>query len=162
MKTSKFFFCAVVALIFTIPSFAQKSGGSALLKKEFKKEQEELKMVMNDIREAVKAGDIDKLIDFHAYGPKFTEFKNGAPRNNGEENEVFERQVFGSVTEVIKMDFNDLKVAVYGDVANVTFHSNFQLKFPDSEATVKDQITLLFLKVGKDWKIVHEHHSPLN
>ena len=31
------------------------------------------------IAQSIKDGDIDKLISFHAYGPKFTEFKNGEP-----------------------------------------------------------------------------------
>ena len=109
----------------------------------------------------IKDGDIDKLISFHAYGPKFTEFKDGAPRNGGEANEAYERNLFGSVTEVVKFDAKDLKIAVYGDVANLTFHSDFQLKFGEDLVVVNDQITLLFVKTNDGWKMVHEHHSPL-
>ena len=36
-----------------------------------------------------------KLISFHAYGPKFNEFKNGEPHNGSEANEEYERNVFG-------------------------------------------------------------------
>ena len=119
---------------------------------------------MNEIVESVKAGNIDKLISFHAYGPKFTEFKQGAPRNGGEENEAFEREVFGSVKEAVKMDAKDMKIAVYhGNVAVVTFHSDFHLKFEENVAVVNDQISLVFAKNGNgEWKIVHEHHSPLS
>ena len=46
------------------------------------------------IAQSIKDGDIDKLISFHAYGPKFTEFKNGEPRNGGKTNETYERGVF--------------------------------------------------------------------
>lgn len=105
---------------------------------------------------------MDKLISFHAYGPKFTEFKKGEPRNGGEANEIFERTVFGGVSEVVKFDAKDVQIAVYGDVANVTFHSDFHLKFGEDLVVVNDQITLLFLKTANGWKIVHEHHSPLN
>ena len=47
------------------------------------------------------------------------------------------------------------------DVAFV-FHSDFHLKFGEDLAVVNNQISLLFVK-NKDgeWKIVHEHHSPL-
>ena len=116
---------------------------------------------MGEITQSVKDKDLDKLISFHAYSPKFTEFKKGEPRNDGAANEAFEREVFGSVTEVVKFDAKDMKIAVYGDVANVTFHSDFHLKFGEDLAVVNDQISLLFVKVGNDWKIVHEHHSPL-
>ena len=37
---------------------------------------------------------MDKLISFHAYGAKFTEFKNGEPRNGDEANETYERTRF--------------------------------------------------------------------
>lgn len=130
---------------------------------EYPEEKAEIMQTWNEIVESIKDGDVDKLISFHAYGPKFTEFKQGAPRNGGEENEAFERGVFGSVQEVVKMDGNDMKIAIYhGNVAVVTFHSDFHLKFEEDLAVVNDQISLVFAK-NKDgeWKIVHEHHSPL-
>jgi ketosteroid isomerase-like protein len=130
---------------------------------EYPVEKAEVMQTMEEITESVKAGEIDRLISFHAYGPKFTEFKQGAPRNGGAENEAFERGVFGSVQEVVKMDANDMKIAVYhGNVAVVTFHSDFHLQFEEDMAVVNDQISLVFAKNNDgDWKIVHEHHSPL-
>lgn len=131
---------------------------------EYPDEKAEIMQTWNEIVASVKDGNVDKLISFHAYGPKFTEFKQGAPRNGGEENETFERGVFGSVQEAVKMDANDMKVAVYhGNVAVVTFHSDFHLRFEGELAVVKDQISLVFVKNDEgEWKIVHEHHSPLN
>ena len=131
---------------------------------EYPEEQAKILQTWDEIVESVKVGDLDKLISFHAYGPKFTEFKQGAPRNGGEENEAFERGVFGSVQEVVKMDANDMKIAVYyGNVAVVTFHSDFHLQFEEDLAVVNDQISLVFAKTANGaWKIVHEHHSPLN
>ena len=132
-----------------------------LINDEFPEAQEAIAKTMDSIVQSIKDGDIDKLIAFHAYGPKFTEFKNGEPRNDGAANEEFERSIFGSVTEVVQMNMNDLKVDVYGDVANVTFHSDFHLMFDEDLAVVNDQISLLFVDTGKGWRIVHEHHSPL-
>lgn len=133
-----------------------------LIHDEFPEAKRELETTLDEIVQSVKDGDIDKLIAFHAYTPKFTEFKNGEPRNGAEANETFERNTFSAVTEVIKMDMEDVKIAVYGDVANVTFHSDFHLKFGEDLVMVKDQITLLFVKNEEgQWKIVHEHHSPL-
>lgn len=135
-----------------------------IITNEYPKEKAEILQIWDEIVESVKVGDVDKLISFHAYGPKFTEFKQGAPRNGGEENETFEREVFGNVTEAVKMDANDMKVAVYyGNVAVVTFHSDFHLKFGEDLAVVNDQISLVFVKTTNgEWKIVHEHHSPLS
>ncbi len=133
-----------------------------LINDEFPEAKQEVLETFGAIAQSIHDGDLDKLISFHAYGPKFTEFKNGEPRNGGAENEAHERGVFGSVTEVVKFEAKDLQIAVYGDVANLTFHSDFHLKFGEDLVVVNDQITLLFVKTEDGWKMVHEHHSPLN
>ncbi|MCD4681799.1 MAG: nuclear transport factor 2 family protein [Bacteroidales bacterium] len=133
-----------------------------LVNTEFPEAEQEVKETFVAIAQSIKDGDIDKLISYHAYSPKFTEFKNGEPRNGAEANEIHERNVFGSVTEVVEFNADDLKVAVYGEVANLTFHSDFQLKFGEDLVVVNDQITLLFVNTSDGWKMVHEHHSPLN
>lgn len=141
---------------------AQSDGITVdLMNDEFPEAKQEIMETFGAIAQSLKDGDMDKLISFHAYGPKFTEFKKGEPRNDGEVNETYEREVFGGVTEVVKFDANDLQIAVYGEVANVTFHSDFHLKFGEDLVVVNDQISLLFLKTGDGWKIVAEHHSPL-
>ena len=133
-----------------------------LINDEFPEAHQEVMETFGAIAQSIVDGDIDKLISFHAYGPKFTEFKDGAPRNGSADNEAYERNLFGSVTEVVKFAADDLKIAVYGDVANVTFHSDFQLKFGEDLVVVNDQITLLFVNTDDGWKMVHEHHSPLS
>ena len=132
-----------------------------LVNDEFPEAKQEVMKAFGEMAQSIKEGDLDKLISFHAYSPKFTEFKNGEPRNGGKENEEHERSVFGSVTEVVKFAANDLQIAVYGDVANVTFHSDFHLKFGEDLVVINNQITLLWVKTVEGWKMVHEHHSPL-
>jgi len=132
-----------------------------LINDDFPEAKQEVLETFGAIAQSIKDGDMDQLIAFHAYGPKFTEFKNGAPRNGDVANEAHERSVFGSVTEVLKFDAKDLQIAVYGEVANLTFHSDFHLKFGEELVVVNDQITLLFVKTPQGWKMVHEHHAPL-
>ena len=167
MKT-KMIFALVMILGIVITSCKQKEEKVAveevkidLINDEFPEAKQELLETWDSIVQSVKDGDLDKLIAFHAYSPKFTEFKNGAPRNGSEANEEFERNTFGAVTEIVKLDTNDMLVAVYGDVANLTFHSDFHLKFGEDLVIVNDQISLLFVKTDDGWKIVSEHHSPL-
>lgn len=143
--------------LFIVGCYAQVD----LINDEFPEAKQEVMETFGAIAQSIKDKDLDKLISFHAYGPKFTEFKNGEPRNGDIANEAHERSVFGSVSEVIKFDAKDLKIAVYGDVANLTFHSDFHLKFGEDLVVVNDQITLLFVKTKDGWKMVHEHHSPL-
>lgn len=155
MKTR---FVLTVIMITTL--FLSSCKTVDLINDEFPEAQQEVAETMGAIVQSIKDGDVDKLISFHAYSPKFTEFKNGEPRVGSEANEKHERNVFGSA-EVVKFDAKDMKIAVYGDVANVTFHSDFHLKFGEDSVFVNDQISLLFAKTNEGWKLVHEHHSPL-
>lgn len=157
MKT-KLVFMLIMAIALSLSSCKTQVD---LINDEFPEEQQEVAETMGAIVQSIKEGDVDKLISFHAYSPKFTEFKNGEPRVGSAENEKHERNVFGNVTEVVKFDAKDMKIAVYGDVANVTFHSDFHLKFGEDSVMVNDQISLLLAKTKDGWKLVHEHHSPL-
>ena len=111
---------------------------------------------------------MNQLISFHAYGDKFNEF-NGGQSFDSAGNEHNERQLFGEDIEIDGViQFapieGTLKVAVYyGNVANLTFTSDFILMHKVyGEITVNNLITLLFVKTKGKWKMVHEHHSPLN
>jgi len=52
---------------------------------EFPEAKQEVMETFVAIAQSIKDGDIDKLISYPAYGPMFTEFKDGTPRNGGEE-----------------------------------------------------------------------------
>ena len=58
-----------------------------LINDEFPEAKEEVIKTFGAIAQSLKDGDMDKLISFHAYGPKFTEFNAGAPRVGSKENE---------------------------------------------------------------------------
>lgn len=164
MKTQKTYLSILFIVIIFLNNKLLTAQNTVNIHKEYPEAQEEVMQTMTNIVQSIKEGDVEKLISFHAYGDKFTEFKNGEPRVGSEANEAYERKVYGSVTEVVKFDSKDLKIAVYyGNVANVTFHSDFHLKFGEDLAIVNNQISLLFVKTENgNWKIVHEHHSPLN
>ncbi|PLW99150.1 MAG: hypothetical protein C0591_03240 [Marinilabiliales bacterium] len=107
---------------------------------------------------------MDELISFHAYGPKFTEFNYDGITGysfNSEENEANERAFFGNHTVTqFAAKANTVNIVVYHEnVANVTFISDFVV---DGIGPINNLITLLFVKIKGDWKLVHEHHSPEN
>jgi ketosteroid isomerase-like protein len=139
-------------------------NGGGIIGPEYAQAQQQVMETFGEIAQSIIDGDMDKLISFHAYGPKFTEFKDGSIRNDGAANEAYERNLFGVLVQnVVKFEANAPKIAVYGgNVANLTFHSDFELDFGDGiPFPVKNQITLLFVRTNDGWKMVHEHHSPL-
>ncbi len=147
---------------------------SAAVDNEYSQAQQAVLETFNElgeiITEAAGTGYYSKLIDefiaYHAYGPKFTEF-NGGDSFDSKGNEHNERLLFGEdIVEVLQFATIDetMKVAVYyGNVANVTFVSDFILMHKEhGEITVNNQVTLLWVKIKGKWKMVHEHHSPSN
>lgn len=72
---------------------------SDIINDEFPEAKQEVMETFGEIAQSIVDGDVDKLISYHANGSKFTEFKNGEPRNGGDANETYERNVFGSVAE---------------------------------------------------------------
>ena len=132
-----------------------------LINDEFPDAEIEIIAFMDELAQIIKNNEVDKLISLHAYGPKFTGFSKGKKRVGSVENEKNERAMFENPGELVEFNYDDLKIAVYGDVANVTFHSDFQFKFGEDLAVVNNQVTLLLVKTNAEWKFVHEHHSPL-
>jgi len=151
----------------------KKHDRDCVIEREFPQEVDEVLATFGAIGESITYGAglgsgsvyMDDLISFHGYSRKFTEFNDGR-LYDGKDNEQNERTLFGEVVDeggVIKFSAipNTLQVAVYcGNVANLTFISDFILKMGGNEVTINNLITLLFVKTKGEWKIVHEHHSP--
>ncbi|MCP9198674.1 nuclear transport factor 2 family protein [Gramella sp. GC03-9] len=132
------------------------------LTKEYPEAQKEVKKALDEIEQSIRNNETDKLISMHAYGPKFTEFEVGGMRQGSKENEDFERSFLGTITRVEKWNWDDLQINVYGgDVANVTFHSDFKFDRGEKTYEMKMQGTLLFIKTPDGWKITHEHMAPI-
>lgn len=157
MKTQIF-----IVIVFIFLSGSVNSQNDPEFIKEYPEAKKEVKKALDEIEQSIRDNDMDKLISFHAYGPKFTEFKPGEMRTGSKENEEFERGFLGSITQIEKWDWDDLKIAVFGgDVATVTFHSDFKFKTGEDPHHFKTQGMLLFIKTKDGWKITHEHLAPL-
>jgi len=126
----------------------------------FREEQEKIKARLGEIYDSVQKKELDRLVSYHLYGPKFSEFKNGAPRHDAEAGKKGERELFAALSE-FTYDLKDLKVDVFGDVAIATFHGYFTAKMGENPLALTLQASMMFVKDGDDWKITHEHFSPL-
>jgi hypothetical protein len=163
----------------SVTQLASRNGGS-VIKQEYPDAQVEVLKTFMAIASSITNGAglgadseyMDQLISFHDYGAMFTEFNYDFNGNgfltDGEGNEEHERMLFGEIVKPggvkrFAAQPGTLKVAVYyGNVANLTFISDFVLDtHPLGEITVNNLITLLFIKTNGEWKMVHEHHSPL-
>ncbi len=122
--------------------------------------QAQVKKRLNEIWSVAAKKDFAKLASFHMYGPKFTEFKDGEPRGDAAANRKGEETQLGMLADP-KVDMKDLAVNVYGDTAIATFNGDFSAKMQGKPLAMKMATTMVFVKYKGDWKIVHEHFSPI-
>ena len=131
-----------------------------MIHRSYPEEQAAVRRRLDQIWAAAAARDFETLESFHLYGPKFTSFKNGAPRENAAANAAGERAMF-SVLEGPKVDMRELAVNIFGDVGIATFNGHFTGMMNGSPTELRQQATMVFVNSGDEWKLVHEHFSPL-
>lgn len=122
--------------------------------------QAQVKKRLEEIWAVCAQKDFAKLASFHMYGPKFTEFKDGEPRGDATSNRKEEEGQLAMMADS-KVDMKDLAVNVYGDTAIATFNGDFSAKIQGKPLAAKMGVTMVFVKSKGDWKIVHEHFSPI-
>jgi len=122
--------------------------------------QAEVQRRLDQIWDSAAKRDFARLRSYHLYGPKFTEFKDGAPRGDAASGEQGERAFFSALSDP-KFVVNDLAVNVFGDVAIATFHADFGGTMAAQPIAAKLQATMVFVRDHAEWKLVHEHFSPL-
>jgi hypothetical protein len=123
---------------------------------------QEIAKILQDICDAAKKKELDRLDAFHAYGPKFSKFDDdGLGRQDAVVGKKSERDGIGGVKAFVA-SFDDLKVDVFGTVAVATFILKYDVDTGKEKMAGKDRSTMVFSREGGAWKIVHEHHSPLS
>jgi ketosteroid isomerase-like protein len=122
--------------------------------------QDQVRRRLEEIWPAAAARDFDRLESFHLYGPTFTMFKDGQPRGDAAACAASERAFFSMLEQQV-VDMNDLAINVVGDVALATFNGHFAGRIAGNAVAVDQQCTMVFARVGADWKIIHEHMSPI-
>ena len=148
-----------LGLLLAVPATATPRKGDVALE-TYPEAQAQIRKRLDEIWATWASKDVAKLESFHLYGPKFTSFKDGQARGDGDANRKVEKE-FAAVLSDSKVEMKDLAIAVYGDTAIATFNGNFSGKIEGHPVTDKQAVTYVFVKYKGDWKIVHEHFSPL-
>lgn len=132
-----------------------------IARREFVDEQQQVERRLGEVLDAVAAKDFRRLASYHLDSPKFSKFNDNAPleRQGFELSARIEREELGSV-ENFEGSFDDLKIDVFGPVAVTTsiFRYTFETEGRVGAAAIR--ATLVFVDVGSEWLIAHEHLSP--
>ena len=148
-------------LLWFISSCSQTEQKSNIIDDPFTEDQEKVEKILTNIFEVAKAKDMKSLDSYHLNHFKYTKFDNGdlPSRMDYATAKKKEEDFFTGVSE-FNYQLHNTKVDVFGSTAISTFIIEYDVKFNDEPLHGKLMGTLVFVKDGEQWKIVHEHFSP--
>jgi len=116
---------------------------------------------LREIFDAAEKKDLNRLDSYHLYGPKFTKFSGATlNRQDAAASRKGEHGGLASIND-LKMQADDLKIDLFGDVGIVTFILKSSFRAGGNSIENKDRSTMVFVKEHGVWKITHEHFSSI-
>ena len=113
-------------------------------------------LALNDIG---RTHDWDALRAAHLESPKFTDFGAGLERHDFEEMIAAEIDAVSALHDVA-IDFRDLKIDVFGDVAVATSFPHYTWTEANGKrGGMQRRATMVYVNTADGWKIAHEHLS---
>jgi len=132
-----------------------------LIGEAFSEEQQEVKSVLDSLFISIQNRNTEKLLSYHLYSDKFTAFSDGLPRVGSDGNIKGEKQFIQNIS-AFEYILNDLKINIFDKVAVVTSNADFRPMIDGQTIQLGIQLTIILVKYDGEWKITHEHLSPLN
>jgi uncharacterized protein (TIGR02246 family) len=116
---------------------------------------------LDEILDAVRTKDFDRLASYHLDSPKFTKFDDFEPlgRQDAATATRSEAEGLGGVEE-FEGQFDDLKIDVFGPVAIATAVFDYRFVADGEAMALRARTTLVFVDNEGEWCIAHEHFSP--
>jgi ketosteroid isomerase-like protein len=125
------------------------------------REQDQIQQRLQEVFAAAEAKDFDRLDRYHLYGPKFTKFSGKSPDRldaaagrKGEHDDL-------SAAKDLKLRVDALKIDVFDNVGIATFILESIFDSGGQALHRTNRSTLVFVKYDGEWKIAHEHLSPI-
>ena len=134
-------------------------GAADIIREPFPEAQADIREEMLALNDIGRRHDWDGLRAAHLEGPKFSEIGTGFERNGFEE--MIAVEIAGvSATQDLSIDFRDLKIDVFGDVAVATSFPLFTWTDANGEKGESQvRATMVYVRTPGGWKIAHEHLS---
>jgi ketosteroid isomerase-like protein len=133
-----------------------------ILTEPYPESQKAVAARFEEILDACRVKDFDRLAAYHLAGPKFTKFDDAEPLDRQDAEIGMRAEVEGfSAIDDFDGRLDDMKVDVFGQVAVTTGIFRATFRVGDDQQSVATRSTIVFVDAGGDWLIAHEHHSPL-
>jgi len=126
---------------------------------EFPDAQEAIRAEMLSLQDIGRRRDWEALRTAHLEGPKFSDFGAGMERSDFDEMLANEIAAISGLND-FAIDFRELKIDVFGDVAVATSFPIYRGSDSDgAKIEIERRATMVYVKTADGWKIAHEHLS---
>jgi ketosteroid isomerase-like protein len=116
---------------------------------------------LEEIIDACRVKDFDRLAAYHLAGPKFSKFDDLEPLDRQDADTAMRAEVDAfSAIDDLDAEIENLKIDVFGPVAVATGVFRGTFRVGDEQQSASTRTTLVFVDNEGDWLLAHEHHSP--
>lgn len=115
----------------------------------------------NALLEGVRKANVKMVTGVYLNSPRLLLFNNNGTVTRGWDQMRKNRESSYPEVKEVKLDVKDLQITMLGrDGALVTCLWNQSQTYQETAETASGRMTLVFKRIGKDWKAVHLHTSP--
>jgi ketosteroid isomerase-like protein len=115
----------------------------------------------NNLLDGIRHADVKTVTGAYQNTPRLVLFNNNGTVTRGWDQMKQNREASYPEVKDVKLDVKDLRVTMLGrDAALITCMWTQSQTFHGTPETASGRMTIVFRKVGKDWKAIHLHTSP--
>ncbi|PWT83300.1 MAG: hypothetical protein C5B44_00805, partial [Acidobacteria bacterium] len=115
----------------------------------------------NKLLSGIRRADVNAVTSVYWNSPRLALFNNNGTVTKGWEQLRKNRESSYPDVKDVKLDVRDVSVTMLGrDAAVVTCLWNQSQTYKGTPESASGRMTLVFKRVGKDWKVIHLHTSP--
>ncbi len=158
----KFAVISLIILAFSFTAFGQKSKTAAkAAAAQAAADEKAVRTAFEDLLTGLRNASVDGVTNVYWNSPKTLYYNNNGSVTIGWEQDRKNREARYPRTSNVKLDVRNTNVMLLGrDGAVVACQWKQTQDFEGNEESASGRMTLVFRKIGKDWKIVHLHTSP--
>ncbi|CAN5439080.1 hypothetical protein BH18ACI1_BH18ACI1_14160 [soil metagenome] len=157
-------FVLVILLVLTcsFATFGQKAKTNTASAAKAADEKA-VRNAFDDLIRAIENASVDGATQAYWNSPELLFFNHNGTVTRGWEQNRKNREATYPRIKNVKLEKSDVRVMMVGkDAALVTFLWKQTRDYDDSSESASGRTTLVYKKIGKDWKVVHLHSSPDN
>lgn len=160
-----FIFVSLIILTTTFAAFGQKTKTTTVktVVASTAADEKAVRTAFDDLLAGIRNSNIDGVTGTYLNSPQTVYFNSNGSTTLGWEQDRKNRESRYPKTSNVKLDVRDVRVTMLGTGgALLTCLWKQTQDYEAVSESASGRMSLIFKKIGKDWKIVHLHTSPDN